>query len=141
MPGTSGWGTDGHAGFSVVCEVVARRETVEEISGLGDELSDHEAWQACERHAMSGGPHALFHRADATFDLPDVGVGGGDVQGSGGEIAANALEFLIGMHVADVETAVRVGLDDLREALEHRGAGPVPDGEGVAVADLTVDNV
>ena len=77
---------------------------------------------------MSTGADALLDRADGTLDFADVAVGGNEVEVHGLERVAHTGEYLVGMDVDNVETAVCVKAD-------HGGEKLLLDGLKFAVGD------
>ena len=108
---------------------------------MGDEFSDHNLGKSGVWHAVCSGLHALLHGTDAPFNLANMCVGGGDVEGSWCNVMAHTLELLVSVDITHVKTMVGVSLHDLGKVLEHGCARPVADGERVSVMELAVDNV
>ena len=93
-------------------DAVGPGKLVEIADNVGNQVMDEKTRKAAKRKAVDTGPQTFFHRADRSFNLTDVAVGGDDVEGNRKDVVANAIKFIIGVDVTNVETTGGVCLED-----------------------------
>ena len=90
---------------------------------------------------MDAGSQALLKRAVRAFDLADMRVGWNDVELDWADIVANAIEFTIGVNVADVETSVLVGGEHALGLPDDGLVRSIRDGGNGAVTKVSRDRM